>query len=138
MQSWIFREPALCLGIPVYLFASLVFPLHLGWSGASYLALAGYLGVTGVLFTGADVLTQRGFYRRWQEVCAQAVLTLLTISLPAVLLFSIGQMFDRSEEDMEDELCTMNGYAGGSDVAEEEVDDAIDMTPDCVARAEPR
>jgi hypothetical protein len=133
MQGWIFREPALCLGIPVYLFAALVFPLHLGWSGASYLALAGYLGVTGALFTSADVLTHRGFYRRWQEICAQAVLSLLTVSLPAVLVFSIGQMFDRSEEDMEDELCAMSGYVSGSDAAEEEVDDAIDVTPDCVA-----
>ena len=133
MQGWIFREPALCLGIPVYLFAALLFPLHLGWSGASFLALAGYLAIAGALFTGADVLTQRGFYRRWQEVCAQSVLTLLTLSLPAVLVFSIGQMFDRSEEGMEDELCAMSGYAGGSDAPEVEADDAIDVTPDCVA-----
>lgn len=138
MQSWIFREPALCLGFPVYLFAAFLFPLHLGWSGASYLALVGYLGVAGVLFTTADVLMQRGFYREWQEVCAQTVLTLLTISLPAVLFFSLGQVFDRSEEQMEDELCAMSGYAGGSDAAEVEADDAIDMTPDCVTGTESR
>jgi hypothetical protein len=92
-----------------------LFPLNLGWGGASYLALGGYLLVAGVLFTAADVMTQRGFYRHWHDVCAQSVLTLLTISLPAVLLFSIGQMFDRSEERMEDELCAMSGYPGGSD-----------------------
>lgn len=132
MQGWIFREPALCLGIPVYLFAALVFPLHLGWSGASYLALAGYLGVTGALFTAADVLTHRGFYRRWQEIVAQAVLSLLTIALPALLAFAVGQAFDRSEEGLEDELCAMSGYASGSDSAEAEADDAIDVTPDCV------
>jgi hypothetical protein len=130
-----FREPALCLGFPVYLCAGFLFPLNLGWGGASYLALGGYLLVAGVLFTAADVMTQRGFYRHWHDVCAQSVLTLLTISLPAVLLFSIGQMFDRSEERMEDELCAMNGYPGGSDAPDAEVDDAVDPTPDCAARA---
>lgn len=136
MQRWIFREPALCLGIPVYLFAAFLFPLHLGWSGASFLALAGYIGLAGVLFTAADVLTQRGFYRRWQEVCAQTVLTLLTVAVPALLAFAVGQLFDHSEEQMEDELCAMSGYAGGSDTFAEEIDDSIDMTPDCVTGAE--
>lgn len=136
MQRWMFREPALCLGFPVYLCAGFLFPLHLGWSGASYLALLGYLALAGGLFTAADSMNQRGFYRRWQEVCAQAVLTLLTISLPAVLVFSIGQAFDRSEEGMEDELCTMSGYAGGSDLPVEELDDSVDPTPDCVTAAD--
>ena len=43
------------------------------------------------LFTAADVLAQRGFYRRWREICAQSLLTLLTIAVPALLLFTIGQ-----------------------------------------------
>jgi hypothetical protein len=127
-----FREPALCLGLPVYLCAGFLFPLHLGWSGTSYVVLAGYLALACALFTTADVLTQRGFYRRWQEVCAQSVLTLLTISLPALLLFSVGQAFDRSEEGMEDELCAMSGYRGGSDALVEEADDSVDPTPDCI------
>jgi hypothetical protein len=131
-----FREPALCLGFPVYICAGFLFPLHLGWSGASYVTLAGYLALACVLFTAADVMTQRGFYRRWPEICAQSILTLLTISLPAVLVFSIGQTFDRSEERMEDELCAMSGYAGGSDSLAEEADDSVDPTPDCVAGAE--
>lgn len=131
MQRWMFREPALCLGAPVYLCAGFLFPLHLGWSGASYVMLAGYLALACTLFIAADVTTQRGFYRRWPEICAQAVLTLLTISLPALLLFSIGQTFDRSEEGMEDELCAMSGYPGGSDAPLEEADDSLDPTPDC-------
>ena len=135
MQRWMFREPALCLGLPVYLCAGFLFPLNLGWGGASYLTLAGYLAVAGALFTAGDVATQRGFYRRWPEICAQSVLTLLTISLPAVLLFTVGQAFDRSEEGMEDELCAMSGYAGGSDSAAEEIDDSVDPTPDCVGEA---
>jgi len=138
MQRWIFREPALCLGLPVYLFAAFLFPLHLGWSGASYLELGGYLVVAVGLFATADVATQRRFYRRWQEVAAQSVLTLLTISLPAILVFSMGQVFDRSEEGMEDGLCELSGYAGGSDTVEAEADDAIDMTPDCVAASADR
>ena len=132
MQRWIFREPALCLGFPVYLFAGFLFPLHLGWSGASYLALAGYLAIASALFTAADVYAQRGFYRQRREVCAQAVLTLLTISAPAMLVFALGQGLDRSEEGMEDRLCAMSGYASGSDTAEAEADDAIDVTPDCL------
>lgn len=131
MQLWIFREPALCLGLPVYLCAGLVFPLHLGWSGASYAALAGYLVIASALFTAVDVARQRRFYRHWQEIGAQGILTLLTIAVPAVLLFSIGQAFDRSEELMEDEYCVMNGYAGGLDTPEAEADDVIDVTPDC-------
>ncbi|HEY6814880.1 MAG TPA: hypothetical protein VI168_05005 [Croceibacterium sp.] len=136
MQRRILSEPALCLGLPVYLCAAFLFPLHLGWNSTSYLTLAGYLAVAGALFTAVDVATQRGFYRHWQEVGAQAVLTLLTISLPAVLVFSIGQAFDRSEEVMEDELCAMSGYAGGSDTPEAEADDAVDVTPDCVVASD--
>jgi len=132
MQRWMLREPALCLGAPVYLCAGFLFPLHLGWSGASYAMLAGYLALAGALFTAADAITQRGFYRRWQEICAQSVLTVLTISLPALLLFSIGQVFDQSEEGMEDELCELSGYPGGSDALTAEVDDAVDPTPDCI------
>jgi hypothetical protein len=132
VQSWMLREPALCLGIPVYAFAALLFPLHLGWSGASLLVLAGYLVIAGTLFTLADVLTHRGFYRRWQEIVAQSVLSLLTIALPALLAFVVGQAFDRSEERFEDELCVMSGYAHGSDSAAAEADDSLDVTPDCV------
>lgn len=135
MQGWMFREPALCLGFPVYICAGFVFPLHLGWSGASYVTLAGYLALACALFTAADVIAHRGFYRRWPEICAQSVLTLLTISLPALLMFSIGQAFDRSEEGMEDELCEMSGYAGGSDALAEEADDSVDPTPDCLGEA---
>ena len=135
MQRWMFREPALCLGFPVYLCAGFLFPLHLGWSGASYVTLAGYLALAGALFTAADAFNQRGFYRRWQEICAQSVLTLLTISLPATLVFSVGQAFDRSEESMEDELCAMSGYPGGSDALVEEADDSVDPTPDCLGEA---
>lgn len=135
MQRWMFREPALCLGLPVYLCAGFLFPLHLGWSGAAFAVLAGYLAFACALFTAADVATQRGFYRGWQDVCAQSLLTLLTISLPAVLLFSLGQVFDRSEERMEDQLCAMEGYAGGSDGLVEEADDSVDPTPDCVGQA---
>jgi hypothetical protein len=126
------REPALCLGIPVYAFAALLFPLHLGWSGASLLVMAGYLVVAGGLFTLADVLTHRGFYRRWQEIVAQALLSLLTVAVPALLAFAVGQAFDRSEENLEDELCAISGYAGGSDSAAAEADDSLDVTPDCV------
>ncbi len=136
MQRWMFREPALCLGFPVYLCAGFLFPLHLGWSGTSYLMLMLYIAVAGALFTAADVVNQRGFYRRWQEIGAQSLLTVLTVALPALLLFSIGQAFDRSEEGMEDELCAMEGYAGGSDALVEEADDSVDVTPDCVASAD--
>ena len=38
---------------------------------------------------------------------------------------------------MEDELCAMSGYAGGSDAFDEEADDSVDPTPDCVV-ANPR
>lgn len=132
MQRWMFREPALCLGLPVFLCAGLLFPLHLGWSGTNYVTLAGYLAFACALFTAADVIMQRSLYRRWAEVVAQSVLTLLTLSLPAILLFSVGQALDRSEEGMEDELCTMSGYTGGSDTLEAEADDSVDPTPDCV------
>lgn len=133
MQSWILREPALCLGIPVYAFAAVLFPLHLGWSGASLVLLAVYVAIAGGLFTIADVLTHRGFYRRWHEIVAQGVLSLMTIAAPAVLAFAVGQAFDHSEERLEDELCVMGGYAGGSDSAAAEADDSLDVTPDCVS-----
>jgi membrane-bound ClpP family serine protease len=135
VQSWILREPALCLGIPVYAFAAVLFPLHLGWSGASIVLLAAYVAIAGGLFTLADVLTHPGFYRRWPEIVTQGVLSLMTIAVPALLAFAIGQVFDHSEEKLEDELCQMSGYVRGLDTAAAEADDSFDVTPDCVGQA---
>jgi hypothetical protein len=68
---------------------------------------------------------------------ALALVNVLTVvAVPALLVFSIGQAFDRSEEGMEDELCAMSGYAGGSDALAEEADDSVDPTPDCAGGAQ--
>lgn len=87
---WLFREPSLSFGAPVYLSAVLVFPFLLGWIGASLLGLAAYVALTAALFTLADALTHAALYRRWVAVIPQAALTMLALALPAILAFALG------------------------------------------------
>jgi hypothetical protein len=130
MHLWIFREPALRFGVPVCLFAVIVFPLHLGWTGASPFAFAGYLLIAGVLFSVADALLQPSFYPKWSAIISQSVLSLLGLAVPAGIFFLIGTAIGPVEEQLEDQYCAKRGTAEISD-ASAEADDTFDPTPDC-------
>ena len=133
LQYWLLREPSLCFGLPVYLAAAILFPLHLGWTDAGLLALAGYLVVAAVLFSLADALTQPALYRRWVAVVPQSLLSLLALAVPAALAFALGAALGPIDEALDEEACASHG-AAEVDTVEAEADDTFDVSPDCSAR----
>ena len=53
MRHWIFTEPALARGVPVYLSAAVLFPFYLGWGGVSYAGLATYCALASAVLSTA-------------------------------------------------------------------------------------
>jgi hypothetical protein len=129
-QHWIFREPALAFGLPVYVFAAIIFPLHLGWIGTSWLEFGGYLVIAAVLFAIVDALLQPSYYPKWLSVLPQAFFSLLALALPAALLFAIGSAVGGVDESFDEVVCASRG-ATEIDTVEAESDDSFDFTPDC-------
>lgn len=130
-QRWILREPALAFGLPVALLAALVFPLHLGWIGASWLAFAGYVAIASALLSTADAVLRRTDYPDWTFVIPQALLSLMALAIPAALAFQVGALFGPVDEAMDEEVCASQG-AAEADTAAAEADDTFDVTPDCI------
>ena len=132
LQHWLFREPSLSFGLPVYVFAAFLFPLHLGWIGTSPLEFAGYVAFAAVLFSAADAYAQPAFYRRWQALLAQTLLSMLALAVPAALAFAIGSAIGPIDEALDEEACASQG-AAEIDTLDAEADDTFDVTPDCTA-----
>ena len=130
LQHWLFREPTLTLGVPVYICAAILFPLHLGWTGASWLAFAGYLVIAAALVSVADALEQPTFYPGWLSLIPQSLLTLLALAMPAALAFGMGSIVGPVDEAMDEQVCASRG-AAEIDTPETEADDTFDVTPDC-------
>jgi thiol:disulfide interchange protein len=131
VQHWILREPSLAFGFPVYIFATILFPLHLGWIGTSLFGLACYLVAAAMIFSLADASTQRGPYPRFVSVIPQLFLSLLALVVPALLAFAIGSILGPIDEAQGDAVCASRG-AGESDSIEAGSDDAFDLTADCI------
>lgn len=129
---WIFREPSFALALPVYLVAALVFPLHLGWTGASWLAFAGYIVIAAGLLSTANLLARPADHPGWTAALPQSLLGLAALALPAALAFGIGTLAGPVDEAFDEEMCASRG-AAESDTAEVESDDTFDVTPDCIA-----
>ena len=130
LQHWLLREPSLSFGVPVYLFAALLFPLHLGWIGASPLELVGYLAIAAILFSTADAIAQPALYRRWVALLPQAVLSMLALAVPAALAFAVGSLAGPVDEASDEEVCASQGMAE-VDTLDAEADDTFDVTADC-------
>ena len=135
-KSWIFREPTLCCGVPVYICAAVIFPFQLGWTGASLPGLAAYLGLAAVLFAIADTFEAPTFYPKWKYVVPQACCSLLIIVVPALIAYSAAVALAPIDEEMDDEMCMVSSGTGSSDTLTAEADDAFDVTPDCGADPE--
>ena len=136
LQHWLFREPSLSFGVPVYVCAAILFPLHLGWTGSSVLSLAGYLVIAAVIFSLADAAFQPTLYRRWVSLIPQSFLSLLALGLPATLAFGVGSIAGPVDEAFDEEACAVQG-AAEIDSAEAESDDTFDVTPDCAPASAP-
>jgi len=131
LQHWLTREPSLSFGLPVYLFAAILVPLHLGWIGRSLPELLAYLVVAAAIFSIADALANRGLYETARALLLQASLTLLALAAPAALAFAAGSIAGPVDEVLDEETCATQG-AAESDSIEAESDDTFDVTPDCV------
>jgi hypothetical protein len=134
LQRWILREPALAFGLPVYGLAGFIFPLHLGWTGTTWLGLAAYLAVAASLLSIADAFLRREDYPGWGAVVPQAVLSLMALAIPAALAFEVGALLGPVDEAIDEGVCATQGEAE-ADTAAAEADDTFDVTPDCVAGA---
>lgn len=132
LQHWLFREPSLCFGLPVYLFAASVFPLHLGWTGTSLGSFVGYLIVTAILFSTIDAIAQPAFYAKWRALIPQSFLSLLALGGPAALAFAVGSAVGPIDEALDEEVCAARGTTE-LDSMEAEADDTYDVTADCAA-----
>jgi hypothetical protein len=130
LQHWLLREPSLSFGVPVYLFAGLLFPLHLGWIGASPFELVGYLAIAAILFSTADAIAQPALYRRWAALMPQALLSMLALAVPAALAFAIGSLAGPVDEATDEEACASQGLTE-VDTPDAESDDTFDVTADC-------
>jgi len=133
LQHWLLREPSLSFGLPVYLFAAILVPLHLGWIGTSLLGFAGYLAAAAIIFSIADAVTSPDLYPKGRSLAAQSVLSLLALALPALLAFGAGSLAGPVDEEWDEEACASQGSAE-SDTADAEADDTFDLTPDCTNR----
>ena len=133
LQHWLLREPSLCFGPPVYLFAAFLFPLHLGWTGSSLGSFAAYLVTAAILFSLADAIAQPGFYARWRALIPQSVLSLLAIGVPAGLAFAAGTTMGPVDEAADEQVCAVQGL-DELDSPEAEADDTYDVIADCAPR----
>lgn len=133
LHSWIFREPSLSFGVPVFVCAAVIFPLHLGWTGTDPLLFLGYLLVAAALFSVADAMIQTDFYDRFESVIAQSLLCLCAIVVPASIAFGIGSLAGPVDEALDEEVCVSQG-AAEADTVGAEADDTFDVTPDCIAQ----
>ncbi len=134
LQRWLFREPSLSFGVPVFVCAAVVFPLHLGWTGATPGELLIYLAIAAALFSLADALGQSDFYDRWHAVIMQSLLSLCALALPALLAFAIGSAAGPVDEAFDEGICASQG-AMEADDAIAESDDTFDVTADCIAES---
>jgi hypothetical protein len=132
MRHWIFTEPALALGAPIYLSAAMLFPFYLGWGGVSYWGLSAYLLLAAAIFCLVDAREHPSLYPKWRDVCLQSLLSLLVLSLPGGVAFALGHAVAPVDEQYDDQACVQAGYSGTSDAPADEANDALDLMPDCV------
>lgn len=130
LKHWVFREPSLAFGLPVYIVAAFALPLHLGWTGASWLAFVGYLALVTVLFSIADALLRPAYYRRRISVLPQSLFSFPSLAVPAALAFWLGTLAGPVDEAMDEDICASQG-ATEVDTAAAESDDTFDVTADC-------
>ena len=111
MTNRILRDPAFGLGLVVWVVAATLLPFQLGLTGATLLALVAYLAVAGALLATADAVLNPAFYRDWSDVGLQSVFWMISLSLPAGLLFALGAASAPANDTFGDDLCRMAGLS---------------------------
>jgi hypothetical protein len=131
MKDRILREPAFALGMLVWLVAATVFPWQLGLARASIANFAIYLLIAGALLAVADALLNPSFYRRWGDIALQGVFWTIGLSVPAGLLFALGNSAAPAAERFGNSLCLMAGLANPADHTEGPIEEALEPTESC-------
>lgn len=131
MKDRILHEPAFALGALVWLVAATVFPWQLGLAGASIAGFVAYLAIAGGLLAIADALLNPAFYRRWDDVALQGLFWTIGLSVPAAILFALGNSAAPAADRFEDDLCLMAGLANPTDHTEDPIEEALEPTESC-------
>ena len=133
MTNRILRDPAFGLGLVVWVVAATLLPFQLGLTGATLLGLVAYLAVAGALLATADAVLNPAFYRDWSDVGLQSVFWMISLTLPAALLFALGTRSAPTTEGFEDDLCQLAGLAHLEGHPEDALEEALEPTEECEA-----
>lgn len=137
MKQRILTDPAFGPGLLVWAIAVTVLPLRLGTSGASFLALAAYVALAGLLLAVADAVLNPTLYRRFGDVGLQSVFWAIGIALPSLLAFALGTVLAPAQSEFADNLCAMTGIEGRHD-HDDHTDGPIEDAIEAIDRCEPR
>ncbi len=131
MKDRILHEPTFAMGALVWLIAATVFPWRLGLAGASIGGFVSYLAIAGALLAVADALFNPAFYRRWDDIALQGVFWTIGLSVPAAILFALGNSAAPVAERFEDSLCIMAGLDNPADHTEGPIEEALEPSEAC-------
>lgn len=126
-RSW---QPDAACGMLVFGCATIIFPLHLGWTGASFASFAMYLALACSLFCTADLLSRPRANQL--QILSQTFLWLLALAAPASLAYAAGSFLGPVDEAIEDSFCSSRQELGDDTLGAED-DDTFDVTPDCLS-----
>lgn len=131
MKNRILSDPELTMGAIVWIAAATLLPLQLGVSNAPPLALVVYLIVAGSLLAVADAVLNPASYYRLGDVGLQSVFWTISLSFPAVLLFTLGSIVAPGAVSYSDDLCRMAGLAHLESGPEGALEEALEPSEAC-------
>ena len=133
MTKHIVHDPPFALGVAVWIAAATLLPFQLGVASGTLPALALYLVVAGTLLAVADAVLNPALYHRWSDVALQSVFWMISLTVPAALLFALGTRSAPAAEGFEDDLCQLAGLAHLEGHPEDALEEALEPTEECEA-----
>ena len=131
MTKHIVHDPPFALGVAVWIAAATLLPFQLGVASGTLPALALYLVVAGTLLAVADAVLNPALYHRWSDVALQSVFWMISLSLPALLLFALAAASAPANETFEDGMCRIAGLSHLEGHPEDALEEALEPTEDC-------
>lgn len=131
MTKRIVHDPPFALGVAVWIAAATLLPFQLGVASGTLPALALYLVVAGTLLAVADAVLNPALYHRWSDVALQSVFWMISLSLPALLLFALAAASAPANETFEDGMCRIAGLSHLEGHPEDALEEALEPTEDC-------
>lgn len=131
MKDRILSEPSFAMGMTVWVVAATLFPWQLGLAGASLIGFVAYLAIAGVLLAVADALLNAALYHRWTDVLFQGLFWMIGLSVPAAVLFTLGNSVAPAAIEFQDDLCVMTGLDNPADHSEAPLEEALEPSEAC-------